>query len=311
MVQKAVSYWTTNFINDERNYRELGDLTASVLNKMKTVADTTYKRPDDSVIQIRHRKIADDGTIYLHCVSFTPDGQTGIVPRASQSDVQAPLSLTDAPENADFLTGSMVALISGDHVLFCAESATAKTLAFYLQKLSERVNSMAGDRQFELQNVINKSELKKLRSEGAQIIGLDATLNEYDLNSVIAETTTATTKQKILAALRDIIEKDQTLRDLRDRDMRNVSAKVSLRIDGRHNDGLSQADFDESASDIIDDLEPGFFIRTKSGSKITHSSMTLSKTLNIAVKNETIDHASAWVAMDEYLAELKSGGYIE
>lgn len=310
MKLRTFTYWRTNWINGEAKSPSLEEIVSDILQRKSSVVDSSIKRPDGSVLEVRHRNFNQDGAIFLHLAGYQPGAEGSVVPNVTGGADQGALASVPPPNNANFLGASMVAMIAGNHCLFCSEGATIGTLRYYIQSMSRQIKRPSSDEQFELVPVPNRNVIKQLEAKDVISIGLDVTLDEYDNNESIIETETRSLKQQIIGAVRDVFEKDENIRILREKDLSNVNAKVSLNIDRRKKGGISQSEFDTSARDIMDDLEPGFYLKLKGGTKITHQSMKISKSLPIPNVHEALDHNAAWLVMEEFYTELRANGYI-
>lgn len=310
MKSRTLTYWRTNWINGDAKSSTLGEIANDILTKKPSVADSSIKRPDGSILEIRHRNFNQDGATFLHLVSYQPGAEGSVVPNVKIGENQGELASVPPPNDANFLGSSMVAMIVGNHCIFCADSATIGTLRYYIQSMSRQIGRPSSDEQFELIAVPNKEVLRDLEARDVDSIGLDVTLDEYDNNHSIIESETLTIKQRIIGAIRDVFEKDESINSLREMDLSNVNAKISLNLDRRRKSGISQTDFDLNAREIMDDLEPGFYLKLKGGTKITHQSMKISKNVSISNAHEAMDHNSAWLVMEEFYTELRANGYI-
>lgn len=310
MKQRTLSYWRTSWLGDSQGRPTLEALVREALAYGVSVHGSRIERADGSVLEVRHRRTVDEQPVFVHIVSFVPGAEGSVVPIVAGNVDTGPLATVAPPNDANFLGGSMVAMVTGNHCIFCAENLNINTLRLYLQNMSRRIGRPSKDEQFEFVAVPDREVIKALEAQDVVSIGLDVTLDEYDPNGQLLESETQSIKQRLIATIRDFFERDEEIRQLRELDLSNVNAKIALTIDGRYKSGLSQVDFDKSARQIIDEVEPGFYIRTRSGTKITHNSMKISKTVDIAIANETIDHVSAWLRMEEFHAELTASGYL-
>jgi hypothetical protein len=310
MKQRTLTYWRTNWIGDNAQASTLESIVRASLTSCPAVSSSAIERADGSIIEIRHRRAALGQPIFLHLVSYMPGAEGSVVPNVPNDADFGALSTVPPPNNSNFLGSSLVAMLVGNHCLFCAEGSNISTLRLYFQNIFRRGGRPSRDEQFDFVPVPDREVLQALQAQDVMTIGLDVTLDEYDTNHQIIESDTFSIKQNIIAIFRDFFERDENIRQIRSMDLSNVNAKVSLSIDGRHRGGVSQLEFDEDARTIMNDLEPGFYIKTRNGTRITHNSMKISRIVEIAVQNETIDHASAWLRMEEFHAELIAQGYI-
>jgi hypothetical protein len=310
MKQRTLTYWRTSWVGDAGQRPTLESMVRNILATCSTVAGSAFERADNSKIEIRHQKSLETQPIFLHMVGYMPGAEGSVVPNVADDADFGPLSSVPPPTNSNFLGGSMALMVIGNDCIFCAENMNINTFRLYLQSISRRLGRPSSEEQFEFVPVPDRDIIKQLDAQDVVSIGLDVTLDEYDTNMNLVESETFTLKQRLLAAIRDFFEKDDQIRQLRDMDLSNVNARISLKLDGRYRSGMNQLDFDRSAREILNDLEPGFYIKTRNGSKISHDSLRLSKSIEVAVANETIDHTSAWLRMEEFHAELVGLGYI-
>lgn len=276
-----------------------------------SVNETQVNRAGENVMELEHRELRPGAPVFLHCATYAPGKPGGLVRHVSSETQIGELSSTPPPDGHDFLKGACVALVSGDHAIFCGDNTKAEALRYYLHELAKGKRRPDSETQYDFAAVANKEILKKVQSVGVKSIGIDATLDEYDPGGQLFETLSGNLKNDILNALRGLWEKDEKFADLRDADYHNVNAKIVITLDKRHARGISQASFDDVAQQALDSQEPGFFIKTRDDSTFTYNSIKLGKTVDLPTQHESLDYQEAWSAMEIYFDELTSRGYIK
>lgn len=275
-----------------------------------TVSKSRVTRADNSIVEVRNRRQTTDAPLFVHCVSYMPGRQGSVVPKVDEKASEAPLATVAPPEDSEFLDGSCVALISGDHAIFCGHNMKIEAFRVFLHELARQAGRPLPETQYDFAPVADRALLRKLQAEGVRSIGIDASLDDYDPNEQMFETLYGQVKNRVLDALRSLIEKDSKFSDLKEADYHNINAKIVLSLDKRFISGVSQEDFDKTAQQAINSSEPGFYLRTRDNSIITSSSIKLCKSVDLPNKDESLDHSKAWVAMEEYLDELRTRGYL-
>jgi len=308
-ITRTLSYWRASWLGEGRRTESLYDILKKALVELDTIVLTRFNRPDNSVIEVRHRFDNSSGAIFLHCVSYVPGAEGSIVPTAVPKSTAGELSTVPPPNDANFLSGSMIAMISGNECLYCGEHIQIQTLSLFIRELFKKINRPNGDGQFEFVNVMDRRLITQINAENVMEIGFNTTLDEYGPDIGLIENQSTDFARRFLSLARGLVESDASLSQLAQDDLKNINAKLSLRLDARVKEGISQEDFDHSAQDVIGDLEPGFYLRLRNGTKITHDNIRLGKTVTIQKRHETIDHAHAWNEMEQYLSHLKATGY--
>ena len=74
----------------------------------------------DIAIQCRHWRDANPNGVFLHIVSFGPGASANVVSH-DPAFADAPIATTPPPDRADFMDGNLVALVRGNHVVFCGK----------------------------------------------------------------------------------------------------------------------------------------------------------------------------------------------
>jgi hypothetical protein len=274
------------------------------------VSDTRVERAGDVVMELEHSELRAGAPVFIHCASYAPGKAGGLVRHVADDATTGELSSVLPPDGHDFLRGACVALISGDHVIFCGDGLKPEALRYFLHRIAEAKGKPATETQYDFAPVANREVLGKVQSEGVKSIGIDATLDEFDPGGQLFETLGGNLKNEILSALRSLWEKDPKFSELHDDDFHNVNAKIILTLDKRHAKGISQQAFDDVAKTALDSQEPGFYLKTRDNSLISYNAIKLIKTVDLAVEHETMEYREAWEAMEIYFDELRSHGYV-
>lgn len=308
-ITRTVSFWRAGWLSENGRPQKFSEMLKETLEKLSTVQKTLIERPDGSVIEIRHRLIDSNNQVFIHCVKYHPGAEGSIVPYADPSSETGELSTVPPPNDSNFLAGSMIAMFSGDDCLYCGEQMNTATLAFYIRNLFRATNRPTADDQFEFVNVMDRNYVKEIKANNVEEIGFNSTLDEYQPDLGLTDSTAKTFAQRAVSLFRGLLEEDVSLNALSDDDLSNINARLSLKLDARMRNGISQSEFDQNASTLISDLEPGFYLTLRNGTRITHETIRLTKAVKVVKKHQTVDHATAWTEMEQYLSELRAAGY--
>jgi hypothetical protein len=231
-----------------------------------------------------------------------------VVPHVHRG-AEAPLRTIPPPDDADFLTGALMALIVGDHCLLCSDGLTSGALRAYIQQLVIRRNLPREAHRLDLAAVANRERLQEIINSGVQEIGLRATLDELD-DEIRPGGLVSRMKAELKEAILTLIARDAEVGELLERDYGNINAKLVVSLLQRKHGRITQEDFDRTAQEAAQDEDPSLYIKLRSGSRIDANNIKLSKRADINSAGSTIDHGDAWLKLEEFYAELLAAGYI-
>ena len=308
LVSRKLSFYIASWLTASDNALSVAEMVVQAMSKRPNVLDTKVQRPDDSFIDVSHRRVEGDDTVFLDILIYDPERGSSTVP-LSDFTVQRDTSSVSAPDDHSFLQGSAVIMLQGDNLLMASDSVRLPTVETYLRDLLV-IDFGEKNSRFTFTNVANKEVLEELQGNSVEAIGLDSTLSEdmYQENFLSTRTTSLMNRFKETAVA--LIKEDASLAEISDGDFSNINASLVLKRDGRKKYGLTQEEFDASARDLLQDREPGIFIVLKGGSKITHNEIRLSNTVKVPLLEERHNFKDLWTHMDEYMSSLRAAGYL-
>jgi hypothetical protein len=156
----------------------------------------------------------------------------------------------------------------------------------------------------DLAAVANRERMNEIIKAGVHEIGLNATLDELEQGMAAADTWGGKAKGQLLELLQTFLTKDPDVGDLLGRDLSNMNAKLALSFRKNAAGFVDQEAFDNAAEHVIDEGEPGIYIKLRSGTIINDEKIKLSKFADIDNFGNTIDHQQAWAELEAYYAEL-------
>lgn len=310
MAKRTLTYWRTNWLGGEvPGYPNLETVLRSLLQAFPSVGASAVHRGDGSIVEIRHRRAVEGQPVLLHCAMHEPGAEGSVVPRTNTEQQMAPLQTISAPEGSEFLGGALIALVSGNHCLICAHTLTIAALRYFLQQLVIRRGLPPQAQRFDFDAVANRDKLNEIIKSGVSEVGLLTTLDEFEAGDQ-APTLVERAKAQMAETFATLFGQDYTIDDLLGQDLANLNARLTIKFDKRKHGFIDQEAFDEAARHIIEEEDPGIYIKLRSGSRIDHQNIKLSKKVNIDSHGSTIDYAQAWVKLEEYYSELIAAGYI-
>lgn len=311
MKSKTLTYLRANWtVESIAPYENLAEILRDILDRLTDVVSTQVEKADGSNVEIRHRSFDENGNIYLHCVTYTPGVEGSLVPYATVSEIHGPLRKIPAPDNTEFLTNSLMCMISGNHVLFCSDGMSHQQLRYYFQQLMLQAKLPDDCTRLELLSVANREKLKEIIDDRAKCIGLNVTLDEFDEIDDVSSGVATKLRESFYNTISTLIAEDDSFKDIALADLTNLNASLSLSFNSRKRGKVTQSEFDKYAKDFAEDDDPGFFIELRSGSKITHKSIKLSKLVKISTDGTTINFSDAWGKLQEFYLDLIQAGQI-
>lgn len=311
MAKRTLTYWRARWLGGEvPGYPNLEVVLRAIFEAFPTVGASAVQRADGRVVEIRHRRAAERQPLLLHCSTHEPGAQGSVVPHTRLEHPAAPLRTIPPPDGADFLTGALIALVSGDHCLICSDGPTIASLRYYLQQLVIRRGLPPAAQRLDFAAVANREMLNEIIHSGVSEIGLSTTLDELDPAQHPDHTLIDRAKARAAEALATLFEREYNLEELIGQDHANINAKLTIRLNSRKHGFIDQHAFDDTAQHVIEEEEPGIYIKLRSGSRIDHQNVKLSKRVEIDSDGTTISHVQTWNHLEEYYAELVAAGYI-
>src|SRR5690348_3562143 len=108
-----------------------------------------------------------------------------------------------------------------------------------------------------------------------------------------------------------LVGSEANVEELLDQDFSNINAKLVISFNQRRRGIVTQEAFDRVAQVAVEDDDPSIYIKLRSGSRIDHENIKLSRRVDIDAVGTTIDHGETWVKLEEFYAELLAAGQIE
>lgn len=261
-------------------------------------------------LQMRYaRQRRNVGTL-LHLAAYTEREPTSIVPGVRGSTDDAPLSTAPPPAGAEYMDGDLLLLVSGNDVVFCANSLHERKFEQYCASVFNEAELDPTAAMFELSPVANANKLEIIENEGVKAITLDATLFAASADNVSRRSIRRTLNSGMLEIFRALFGQDAELDEIRSKD--NLSAQLVIKFDSRRQGGeLGQERIAGLAKRLIDEPNDGFRIQTKENTTFGHDEITLQKAVVIRAEGKTVQRDAAFAELGAYMEELRDAGHLE
>lgn len=301
---KTISYRRAVFLSPG------GDNTLeNLFSSARTSIGTGHRFPaedDRPAIEERHHIYKSGTGHFLHIVAFTPGEEASIVPHSQSGDI----ATTPPPENADFMDGDIMALISGNDVVLCANSLHDKQLERFLVKYLELAGLSEPSQTFELSKVANVDRLKMIKDQGVKEVCFDSSLYEASFLHTERQTVHNRITGRLFDEFKALFFKDDEQVDIEEAE--NLTVKLVLSYDKRK----KGADFSRKKLEMMADRaysedDEGIKIKTFNGDMVSASDITLKKKVVINRHGKTVWYSDAWAEIEKYYQELKAGGFLE
>jgi hypothetical protein len=129
----------------------------------------------DVVLEGRHSSVRAGGGMFVHVVQYGPGSHANVIPHLIGAQ-EAPVQMTPPPDGTDFMDASVAALVSGNHLVFCAKGMRDARFATYAKGLFEMVGFPKEATQFELHKVANLDRLATIHRDGVRSVSLEASI---------------------------------------------------------------------------------------------------------------------------------------
>ncbi len=298
----------TTFKNRTLSYRRatwfidpdvsLRTIVADVLGRFADVSSTSIIRPDGTVWDIRHRRLARN-EIYLHIASHNPGEEASTVTRDAKEE--GDLHRAPAPPGQAYLDGDAMMLISGDDVIVCVSDVSENAVTAYLRALMEKAGRSESNN-FELRRTANPATIRTLVRDGVKSVNLNVSAFSATLSLAFHDSLTVGDQIKagLNAALSTLIGGDRTPADLE----READLQTFIERKARGNNEFALAAAARTANNVLDSFHDGYEIVTKSGVRITASEISVKEQARFAANGTTVDHGDVWDHMDGFFARL-------
>jgi hypothetical protein len=311
MKRKSLTYWRAQWLgNPVAEYPDLQALLKAILQRSPSISQTRIARADGSIVEVRNRNFEREEVSFLHCVTYKPGAEGTVVPKLAERAVEGPLATVSAPEDTDFLGEALMALVVGDHCLVCCDGMTVGQLRYYIQQMVTKLTLPNDCKRLELAAVANREKLEEIVRTGVREIGLSATLDELDQNTIDGVSVVERAKRGVLELVSSIFATDDNVQEIVEADLSNVNARLVVSFDSRRGGDVTQEQFDRAAYNITEENDHNFYIRLRSGGRIDAESMKLASKVELNELGSTVDHGDAWLKLEDFHSQLLALGYI-
>ena len=284
-----------------------------MLRRRRVCKDTELDPGDLSIIRVQHRQSSTSTKpVLLHLVRYVPGEKAATLdpePEGAEDEGGA----QRAPRGKEFRAGECFILVKDAHVLFCASGITQAGARMYLRQLFAQCGVEADMCQFDLLPAADLDRLAIIRKRGVSAIQLGSVAYEASRKLLPDNRTMG---RRMLKSVSDqvsaLVARDDTV--LEQRVMEDLIVNVELKLQGNsHADIEAQRSIDEIAIAMLADEHSnhGFTIVTRDGNRLTDLSVKLHKRVKVASTNNSVEHASAWTALNSYYSELQEGKLLE
>nr|WP_316653178.1 hypothetical protein [uncultured Gellertiella sp.] len=238
------------------------------INAKFTTPSERRARTSEGVIECRGFKHARD-VVGIHLVGYVPDEHMGIVPHKSDD-----LTLYPPPDDADFLDGELMALISSEAVIVCRLGLYESALNKYIQVLGPKAGLNREDALFLFKNRTDVDKLKMIQDDGVASIRFQGTANKVSVDHAAKKDKPLF--QKMISGVWTEIQALAYGEEKPPRVTENLKIEVYLKFDGRSGTKIDQEEIKEVAQHVAE-TDEGFSIKTLSGRTITPTDVLLNK----------------------------------
>lgn len=301
---RTLTYYRTQWLEQDDNYPTLESVVRAVLKKAPNVNDSAITRSNGQIMEVRHRTLGTQGPVLVHFAAHVPGAEGSLVPAVGAVS-SGPLETIAPPKNKNFLDGALVVLVTGDHCLLCTAGLTPAAFRFYVFSMIKKLGLPKKASRFNLAAVANREKISEIIESGVECVGLNGTLDSLlhasDSTKASLGKKVKTSLSKAVAAL---ISQDQDLGKLIREDHSNINTRLVVSFKRRAHGHLDQESFDDAARHIAEEEEPGIYIKLRSGTVIDADRMKLSRKVEIPNHGSTIDHSAAWNELKGFYQEL-------
>lgn len=315
--QKTLSYRRAAWLTDDRPASLEECLVRAHAALPSTAARTfSYGRGQIQGAKFRHRPGVG---FFLHVSQFVPDQHAAVVAKPSASTEGAVRTLPP-PATDDYVDGDVMAMVSGDHLVFCPHHAHESVLGRYVERCLLACGYEDPRGMVSLQKIADGDKLDLLRQEGVSSIELNASMYDASVDyterhaaeqdrRTIGKTLVGGFVRQFLALFEQ--DPDPELREIHERE--NLQVRLSISYDSRKRGGeIGRKRIEQAAGRVVDEAEDeGFIIVTGKGKKVTAREVRLSTRKEVRVYGNSIGVADAWEKLEEYFTELACGGWLE
>ncbi|KQV39188.1 MULTISPECIES: hypothetical protein [unclassified Rhizobium] len=238
-----------------------------------------------------------DGVIGLYLVGYVPNDAVGIVPHTVEE-----LSLLPPPEQADFLDGELIALISSETVIVCRLGLFENSLNTYVQLLGSGAGLNAEDAAFVFKNRTDIDKLRTIQNDGVACIKFDGVANAASAEHAAAEKPKPVVSRLIASVMEEVNALTHGEK-VPARATENLKVEVYLKFDKRSGTEIDQAEITDVA-EAIADADEGFEILTLKGQKIRPDDVLLNKKVRVRKYGKSVAFLEVFNEMLVYYREL-------
>ncbi|MBP2571160.1 hypothetical protein J2767_002329 [Agrobacterium tumefaciens] len=236
----------------------------------------------------------------IHLIAYIPEDKIGIVPHT-----QDELDLLSPPEDADFLDGELIALVTDDDLIVCRLGLWESMLSAYVQDLGPKAGIDAEDASFGFKNRTDVDKLKMIKDDGVREIRFEGVASKDAVDHVakdgsIMDAVTASVMQNVRAFT---FAERKTPPPVSD----NLKVEVFLKFDGRSGTQIDQEELQDIATEVASN-EDDFQIVTRSGKRITPDEVFLTKKVTLQRYGKSVTFNDVFEEMQAYYEELTSPG---
>lgn len=279
----------------------------SILEAIKAI-NSEFKTPaqrraiaNGKAIECRGYRTEGD-LVGIYLVGFVPDEAVGIIPH-NQED----LSLLPPPENADFLDGELMALISDETVIVCRLGLFESALNNYIEYLGPKANLDKEDASFFFKNRTDIDKLQLIQQDGVASIRFEGAANAASVEYVKSEEPKSFVRQ-VVGTLWSEVEALTYADKAAKPGAENLKVEVYLKYDKRTGTSVDQEELQEIAEQVAE-TDGGFQIKTLSGRTINPTDVLLNKKVRLQKYGKSVTFNDVFAEMVSYYKELtKPGG---
>lgn len=296
---KHLTYRRAVWFATDQIGNNLARLLADLFKVKPEIADTRYDAAPKKIDVRKHLELGN--VVHLHMCAYTEREHASTVKKdhvAGKED----LGTAPPPLDADYLDNDAYVRIENSDVFICSNGMHETTVGFYLGYLVGLINTAAAN--FSVERVPVKDKLDQLLSEGVKSIELNVTAFDVEIDEL--NEAAENPVQKALRTVRALVEKDRSRDEVED--YARIQSSITYTFDGRIAGAATEQILTGMAYDVWNEVDSGFVIKTKTGTEITASDISVRKLYQIKRDGKSLKRDDAWAALDDFAHGLKASG---
>lgn len=312
--QKTLRYRRAVFLQPANGSAVAAETLESYLRRAHRECSTVARRraqfDGGYILEVRYARRRHNIGTFIHLAAYTEEEPASVVPRATGTEDEAPVSTTPPPRGADFMDGDLLLVVAGNEVLLCGTSLHESRFEHYCASIFNAIDLPPAASMFKLSPVADVDMVVVVENEGVKSISLDATAFSASIERAGRQSIRRNVSDGVQEIVRALFGSDDQLQDVYQRE--NVSAEIVFKFDKRKKGGeVGQERMAALATQLLDEPTDGFTIKTFGNTTLRHGDITLQKVVKIPANGKTVDRELAFHELAAYYNELKAAGQLD